>query len=106
MPQITEDLAGRYAAAVVRVLADDFRALKDETVRRIVTESVARQAFAPVPSFEVIVDDLSSANWRLTADRDDQRRVRLGCFRMRPHNADDERKRRINTTLCAIELED
>lgn len=104
MAQVSPQAAQRYAAAVVRVLAGDFRDLTDQHIRQIVAENVARQAEAPLASFEVIVDNPISANWRLKADGQDQRRVRLACYRMNPAADDRERERRINTALQTIEL--
>lgn len=96
--------AERYAAAVVQALVDDFPALKDRSLGRLVPEHVARQAEAPMRSFEVIVD--YTREWRLhpAPIGGDRWRVCIGCHKDNPTAADAERERRINTALQTIEL--
>lgn len=96
--------AFRYAEAVVRILTEDFPGLRaDETTRTFIGCAVERHALNPTDVLEVIVDSAYLANWRLKADRNDSRRVRLACFRLNPTDADNERERRINTALAAIQ---
>lgn len=101
-PRVSEQAAARYAEAVVSALAADFPALKDRTLGRIVPEEVARQAEAPMRSFEVIVT--YTRGWRLVPDSRDRRRVWLVCFLDHPTDADRQRGRRINTALQTIDL--
>jgi hypothetical protein len=107
MPQTTETLAGRYAGSVHRALLDDFPRLKDRTLELIVLENVARQAEMPSRAFELVVDDPSSANWRLVPDHvgPDRWRVQLACCKPRPSHANGERERRINMALRAIQVD-
>lgn len=92
-----------YTAAVIRVLAEEFPAeLSNPVTKQIISEAVSRQANRGGDHFEVIVDNPALANWRLKADRQDRRRVRLACCRLPVSPADQERERRINTVLAAI----
>jgi hypothetical protein len=102
MQQITEEIAGRYAAAVHGVLADEFPGLKKRTMELAVLEQVGRQAEAPSPAFQLVVDEVSSANWRLVPHARYLSRVQLMCFTARPSDADDARERRLNVALRAI----
>lgn len=103
-PRISEQAAARYAKAVTELLADDFDGLKAPTLSRIVTENVARQAEAPMVSFELIVDDLSLANWTLTPDPENTRRVVLACRRYKLRATDTRREDRVNAALRALPL--
>ncbi|MFG2001619.1 hypothetical protein ACGFNU_20955 [Spirillospora sp. NPDC048911] len=92
-----------YAAAVLRVLAEEFPTeMGSPVTTQIISDAVARQADQGSEHFEVIIDDPILANWRLKADRQDPRRVRLACCRLRVSLADQEREKRINTVLAAI----
>ena len=107
MATLAEDLASRYAAAVHRVVADEFPRLDTETLRRIVVENVARQAEAPMRSFELIVDEPVVANWKLVPDHtgDNRWRVQILCCKQRPSHANAAREQRINAALRAIKVE-
>lgn len=101
--RVNEETAARYAQKVYRVLVD--AGVVKEGLKRIILEEVGRQAEAPMSSFQLIVDDMSMANWRLLPDLNDARRVQVGCFRLKPSAADDAREDSINAALRAIELE-
>jgi hypothetical protein len=108
MPQITEQAAQRYAAAVHRILADEFPRLADRTLELIVLEQVGRNAELQSRGFELIVDNPTVASWKLVPDHlgDDRWRVQLACCKPRPSHANAERERRVNSALRAIEMED
>jgi hypothetical protein len=104
MPTITEQVAQRYAAAVIDILAPDFPAVKDNSLGRILPEEIARQAEAPMRSFELIVT--YTREWRLIPADGDRRRVQLACFKARASYEESARSRRMNAALRAIDLED
>jgi hypothetical protein len=88
-----------YAAAVIRVLVDEFESLADNITADIVRNAVARHADQPQHTFECIIDNPSVANWRLKPHHDVPARVRLACCRVHPTPHDDDRERRINKVL-------
>ncbi|MCW2901766.1 MAG: hypothetical protein JWO67_4031 [Streptosporangiaceae bacterium] len=96
--------AERYAAAVVGALVDDFPALKDRTLGRIAPEEIARQAEAPMRSFELIVT--YTRKWRLhpAPSCEGRGRVKLICHKDNVTKADIRFAQRLNTALQAIEL--
>lgn len=94
----TED----YAASVVKVLREHFPDLADPTTAEVVTDLVERQVRNPRAGFEVIVDDPISARWRLKPDPRDCNRVRLGCYRLHPREADAELERTVNKALREV----
>ena len=100
---LVESLAATYAAAVVDVLADEFPALTDNSLGRIVPEDIARQAEAPMRSFELIVT--YTREWRLVPDRSGAARwrVQVACFSDEPTAADLQREERLNAALRAIQ---
>ena len=106
MQQLTAPFAGRYAAAVHQALIAEFPGLKKRTLELILLENVARQAEAPMASFQFIVDEVSSANWRLTPEHPGGApwRVQIGCWKLHPAPADSERENRLNAALRAIEI--
>lgn len=108
MTQITENLAEHYAAAVHRILAEEFPHVGGKTLARLIVENVARQAEMPLRSFELIVDEPTLANWRLVPEQTgpDRWRVQVICCKPRPSHANAAREQRINTALRAIELAD
>jgi hypothetical protein len=106
MATLTETLAGRYATAVVDVLAGHFPDLKDRSLGRIVPEEVARQAEAPMRSFELIVT--YTREWRLhpVGAGLEPWRVELACHKNRPTGEDVRFSDSVNARLRAITLED
>ena len=102
MPTITEQAAQRYAAAVIDILAGDFPAVKDNSLGRILPEEIARQAEAPMRSFELIVT--YTRQWRLhpASIGEGRWRVKLICHKNKVTEADLEFGQRINTALAAI----
>lgn len=99
---VPAQVAERYAANVVKVLAGDFPAVTDDSLGRLVPKHIARQAKAPMWSFEVIVT--YTREWRLVPERTgrDRWRVQIACYMDDPTVADGERERRINTALRAL----
>lgn len=106
MQTLNESLAEQYATATTAVLADEFPALRDNSLGRIVPEEIARQAESPMRSFEVIVT--YTREWRLIPDGPGGRgwRVRLACFLDDPTPAEANRAQRINEALRAIRIEE
>lgn len=102
MSTITEQAAQRYAAAVIGVLVD--ASLIKRELKPFVLEQVARQAEAPMASFELVVSDLPSANWRLMPNLDDRQRVCIGCFKLHPTRRDDALEDSVNRALGNIPL--
>lgn len=103
---ITETVAARYAAAVHAVLIEKFPGLAAPALRRIVLEQVARHAELGNTSFELVVDEVQVANWRLYPDHAGERwRVELCCCKPRPSATNVRREERINEKLRAIRLE-
>lgn len=102
---VPAQVAARYAAAVVKVLASDFPAVTDHSLGRLALEHIARQAEAPMRSFEVIVT--YTREWRLVPERTgrDRWRVQIACHMDAPTAADGERERRINATLRALAVD-
>jgi 5,10-methenyltetrahydromethanopterin hydrogenase len=95
-----------YALAVIGVLAKDFGdEIRDDVTSSVIANAIERQMRNPSDMFEVIVDDPISANWRLKADREDPKRVRLAHCPLNPERIDGKRERRINEALRAIGLE-
>jgi hypothetical protein len=95
--------ATRYANTVVRVLAEEFPAdLSNQYVREIITDAVFRHMLNPNDATEIIVDDPSSASWRLKPDRQNPDRVRIAHMPANPEHINSERERRINVALAAI----
>lgn len=107
MQTLTESLAEQYASAVYRALVDDFPNLNTRTLYLLVREQVGRQAEAPSPAFEVIIDAPSVANWKLVPDMTgpDRWRVQVACCKPRPSHANARREQRINTALRAITVD-
>jgi hypothetical protein len=104
MTTITEQAAQRYAAAVIDVLSCGFPAVKDNSLGRILPVEIARQAEAPLRSFELIVT--YTREWRLIPADGDHQRVQLACFKARASHEESILSRRINSALRAIDLED
>jgi len=108
MPTITEQAAQRYAAAVHRILVEEFPRLADRTLELIVLEQVGRNAELQWRGFELIVDEPTTASWKLVPDHlgEDRWRVQLACCKPRPSRANAAREQRVNAALRAIKLED
>ena len=92
---------GRYAAAVVDVLAKEFPNLADAGTAEVVRDEVARHAVEPGRAFECTLDDLTVANWRLRPHRVAPR-VRVACHRLNPSESDIDREQRINEALALL----
>lgn len=98
----TERQAGLYAATIVETLAGEFPDLRDPVVADVVRVHVAH--FARTGAWlEVILDDPYFANWRRV--RHDGR-LRVGCWRLNPSQADQEREQRVNAALDALSSEE
>ena len=93
-----------YAESVIQILHEHFPGLAGDTLStQIIRQAVARQALSPSDSFEVIVDDPVTANWRLKACRGHHRsEVRLSCHRMTERDADVQLKHIVNDALSAL----
>ena len=104
-PTLAETLAEQYASAVYRALIDDFPNLNTRTLYLLIREQVGRQAEAPSPAFEVIIDDPAVANWRLVPDMTgpDRWRVQVACYKPRPSHANVRREQRLNAALRDIQ---
>ena len=96
--------AEAYADAVIGALAGDFPDLNDPVIAEIVHRHVCAHVQHP-GRLEVIVDDPFRARWRLTGNRDQPGRVRLGCWYQKPSSKDEERLARLNTALDALDVE-
>lgn len=106
MPQITENLAGQYADAVINILTEHFPDLRDRLLGPGVRDSIVKQVNDPTRAFETIVT--FTREWRLhPADRydDDPWRVRLGCHKDHWTDADIRFSDSVNARLRAIKLE-
>lgn len=94
-----------YAASVVEVLRKHFPDLADPVTAGIIEEANERQACDQRDSFEFIVDDPGSANWRLKARSKDRRWVYLACYRMTERESDVQLVHTVNTALSVLETE-
>lgn len=90
------------------VLVEEFPNLTAPALKRIVLDMVARQAEAPSAAFELVVDMVAVANWRLYPDHagGERRRVQLCCCKRHPSATDERREERINEQLRAIQIKD
>ena len=93
-----------YAESVVGVLREHFPDLTSPITAEIVRRAVDRNASDPHASFEVIVDNPSSANWRLKGLSKDPRRVHLACYRMTERDSDVQLMHTVNDALSALEV--
>lgn len=93
-----------YAASVIKILREHFPDVRDPVVEEILTGAIEQQEHDARSSFEFIVDDPFFAKWRLKADSEDRRRVRLTCYRMHPRPEDSELCTAVNAALSAIPL--
>ncbi|HEY9412390.1 MAG TPA: hypothetical protein VIP77_22620 [Jiangellaceae bacterium] len=100
-----EEIAARYAQAVYRVIVGDFPNLQSRTLELLILEQVARQAEAPSPAFEVIIDEPVVANWRLVPEMTGRGRwrVQVACCKPRPSHANARREQRLNAALRDIQ---
>ena len=101
MSTLTPEAVRQYANAVIDLLAGDFPDLRDPVTADIVRGHIYAHAETP-GRMEVIVDNPVNARWRLTGDRDNPGRVRLGCWHVDPSEAVREREQRLNAALRAI----
>lgn len=102
---LTEPAAARYAAAVHDVLVEEFPNLAAPEMKQIVLEMVGRHAEVPKGHFELVVDQVALANWRLYPDHSGERwRVELCCCKHRPSATDERRSERVNERLRAIRM--
>jgi hypothetical protein len=93
-----------YATRVVRVLREHFPDLADPDIAEVAAHSIEEQECRPRASFEFIVDDPFSANWRLKAKPGrDSRHVRLRCYRVNRRQSDDDLEDAVNGALQALE---
>ena len=92
-----------YANAVIDVLRSDFPDLNDPMIASIVRKHIYAHAHTPGGGLEIIVDDPYFANWRLVPLWHGQGRVRLACWRVPTPASDQERERRLNAALNAID---
>ena len=95
-----------YAASVVEVLREYFPDLTDPDVAKTAKAAIDRQMRSPRDSFEFIVDDPWSARWRLKADSQDRRLVRLAYYPVIPpgSGANNELERTVNDALSRIQV--
>jgi hypothetical protein len=91
-----------YPTAVVDVLVSEFPELSEPATASIVRNARARHTTNPTPSFEVILDSVLLANWRLRAHRERPSRVRLACYRVQQNSVDRVREQRVNDALERI----
>ena len=103
-PLHVEALAARYAQAVYQVLVDEFPNLQAKTLELLIRGQVSWQAESPSPTFEIILDDLSVANWRLVPEMTGagRWRVQVACCKPRPSHDNAQREQQINAALRAI----
>ncbi|WP_433358817.1 hypothetical protein [Streptosporangium sp. CA-115845] len=94
--------ATAYAAAVVAALAKEFPDLREPATADLVTTAITEHVLTPGPQLEIILDSGYVANWWLHADPADPARVRLGCHRHPPIEADQQREARLNALLDAL----
>ena len=88
-----------YANAVVDALAGDFPGLRDPVTAGIVRKHVYLNAQGGGILGEIIVDNPTSANWRLVRDPRRPGRVKLRCWRPSLTVRDHEVLERLNTAL-------
>jgi hypothetical protein len=95
--------ADSYAESVIGVLREHFEDLADPVVAAALTAAIRHQIRDPHVSFEFIVDDPGSANWRLKARSEDRRRVHLACYRMTQRESDAVLTHTVNGALSALD---
>lgn len=94
-----------YAEAVVLTLSSDFGELATHPhTANSVEEAIARHVRQPDRSFSVVVDNPSIANWVLSPDLEDIRRLVLVCRRFNLTDMDNARQDRINARLQVLPL--
>lgn len=91
----------RYADTIVEALADDFPDLRNPAVAAMVRRHVSVNAQTG-RGVEVIIDNPSTARWRLIQAPDDPYRVHLGCWKVEMPVRDVECLNRLNTVLREI----
>lgn len=106
MSRIAEDPAGRYAEAVMTVLAEEFVSLRHDTyTEKIVRNAIIRHAQNPDEPFETSID--LTRNWRL--HREDafreRWRVKIGCHKDNWTEDDIRFSDSVNRKLDAIRVE-
>jgi hypothetical protein len=106
MATLTETLAGRYATAVIGVLAKDFPDVADDNLGRLVRSDLTKQAASPDHRFELIVT--YTREWRLhpVGAGPEPWRVELVCHKNNVTAADVRFSDSVNARLRAIRLED
>jgi hypothetical protein len=102
MPTITEQAAQRYAAAAIRVLAEDFPGVDASYT----TKQIVRHVQNPAEPFETCID--LTREWRLHREDafNDRRRVLIACHKDNWTEADIRFSDSVNARLRAIKLED
>lgn len=103
--------AARYGKAVADVMAAEFDAAADPTAHDLICRAVIEFASEPpvfsqrgtTVQFEVIVDHVMTANWRLKPDMDEPGRVRLADYRFSSIGGPiSERESRVNGILDTV----
>lgn len=99
---MTADAAGKYAAQVDAVLARMMPSAYAMGDRPVIVDLIAQHARNPKPAFELIVDDPTSARWRLVANRRRAGTVMLVCHRATVSAADRTTELTVNEALVEL----